>query len=486
MRRITIDPITRLEGHGKIDIFLNAKGDVERAYFRVPEFRGFEKFCEGRAVEEMPTLTQKICGVCPTAHHTASSKALDDLFKVDPPVAAKRIRELMYNAFMFEDHILHFYFLGGPDLVLDQDVPKSERNILGVIGKVGVEIGKAVMDIRKRVRAINATISGSALHPVCGLPGGVSKALAEEDRANIKSVTRDAVEFAKFTLKIFHDVVLKNKKYLDLIAGDTYHHRTYYMGLVDEENRVNFYDGKIRIVDPEGKETALFAAKDYLKHLEERVEPWTYLKILFLKEIGWKGFIDGKDSGIYRVAPLARLNVSDGMATPSAQAEYEKMFDVLGGKPAHNTLAYHWARLIEVLYAAERMVDLVEDDDITDPKVRNIPKETPKEGIGACEAPRGTLFHHYETDDLGILQRVNLLVATQNNAAPICMSVEKAARGLIKGGYVSDGILNMIEMAFRAYDPCLACATHSFPGEMPMIVSIYDNEKKLVEEIGRD
>jgi F420-non-reducing hydrogenase large subunit len=486
MRRITIDPITRLEGHGKIDIFLDGKGDVERAYFQVPEFRGFEKFCEGRAVEEMPTLTQKICGVCPTAHHIASTKALDDLFKVEPPVAAKKIRELMYNAFMFEDHMLHFYFFGAPDFVVGQDASKSERNILGIIAKLGAEIGKKVIDIRKRVRGINATISGSPLYPVCGLPGGISKALSKEDRDSIKAVTRDAVEFAKFTLKIFDDVVLKDKKYIDLITGDTYYHKTYYMGLVDEENKVNFYDGKIRIVDPEGKEVIIFAAKDYLKHLEERVEPWSYLKILYLKDIGWKGFIDGKDSGIYRVAPLARLNVSDGMATSLAQGEYERLFEVLGGKPVHSTLAYHWARLVESLYAAERMVELAEDDDITDPKIRNIPAQTPKEGIGVCEAPRGTLFHHYEADEFGIVQKVNLLVGTQNNAASICMSIEKAARLLIRHGNVSDGILNMIEMAFRAYDPCLACATHSLPGEMPMIINIYDKKKELVKEIRRD
>lgn len=486
MRRITIDPITRLEGHGKIDIFLDGKGDVERAYFQVPEFRGFEKFCEGRAVEEMPTLTQKICGVCPTAHHIASTKALDDLFKIEPPVAAKKIRELMYNAFMFEDHMLHFYFFGVPDFVVGQDASKSERNVFGIIAKLGAEIGKKVIDIRKRVRGINATISGSPLYPVCGLPGGISKALSREDRDSIKAVTRDAVEFAKFTLKIFDDVVLKDKKYIDLITGDTYYHKTYYMGLVDEENKVNFYDGKIRIVDPEGKEVMIFAAQDYLKHLEERVEPWSYVKMLYLKDIGWKGFIDGKDSGIYRVAPLARLNVSDGMATSLAQGEYERLFGLLGGKPVHSTLAYHWARLVESLYAAERMVELAEDDDITDPKVRNIPKETPKEGIGVCEAPRGTLFHHYETDESGIVQKVNLLVGTQNNAASICMSIEKAARLLIRHGNVSDGILNMIEMAFRAYDPCLACATHSLPGEMPMIISIYDKEKELVKEIRRD
>ena len=484
-KRITIDPVTRLEGHGKIDIFLDDKGEVENVYFQVPEFRGFEKFCEGRAAEEMPALTQKICGVCPTAHHIASSKTLDDLFKVEPPPAAKKIRELMYSAFMFEDHLLHFYALGGPDFVVGPDAPKAERNILGVIGKVGVEIGKKVIDIRKRIRGVNAIISGSPLYPVCGLPGGVSKSLTEEDRTNIKEATKDVVEFAKFTLKIFEDVVLKNKTYLDLITGDVYYHKTYYMGMVDENNKVNFYEGKLRVVDPDGKEVMKFEAKDYLKHLEELPVPWSYLKMLYLKNIGWKGLIDGKDSGIYRVAPLARLNASDGMATPLAQAEYERMFKTLGGKPAHNTLAYHWARLIEVLYAAERIIELVDDPELTNPKVRNIPTQPPKEGIGICEAPRGTLLHHYITDEKGILQKVNLLVATQNNAAAICMSIQKAAQGLIKKGNVSDGILNMIEMAFRAYDPCFGCATHSLPGKMPMIVHIYDRQMKLTKEIKR-
>ncbi|UCC94355.1 MAG: Ni/Fe hydrogenase subunit alpha [Candidatus Omnitrophota bacterium] len=485
-RRITIDPITRLEGHGKIDIFLDRKGDVEKAYLQVPEFRGFEKFCQGRAAEEMPALTQKICGVCPTAHHMASTKALDSLFSVEAPQSAKAIRELMYNAFMFEDHLLHFYVLGGPDFVVGPDAPKSERNILGVIGKVGLEVGKKVIDIRNRVRGINATISASSLYPVCGLPGGISKSLSKEDRANIKAVAKDVVEFAKFTLKVFDDIVLKNKKYVDLITGSTYFHKTYYMGLVDANNKVNFYDGKVRVVDPEGHEFIRFEAKDYLKHLEELPVPWSYLRILYLKSIGWKGFVDGKESGIYRVAPLARLNASEGMATPLAQAEFQRMFDTLGGKPAHNTLAYHWARLVEVLYAAERIQELSQVEELTNSKVRNIPKDAPSEGVGVVEAPRGTLFHHYKTDQKGILQKVNLLVATQNNAAAICMSIEKAAKGLIKRGKVNDGLLNMCEMAFRAYDPCLACATHSLVGEMPMIVSIYDKKNKLVKEIRRD
>ena len=483
--RIKIDPITRLEGHGRIDILLDDNGDVEQAYFQVPELRGFEKFCEGRAAEEMPAITQKICGVCPTAHHTASSKALDDLFKVDPPVAAKRIRELIYSAFMFEDHLLHFYFLGGPDFIVGPDAPKAERNILGVISKVGVEIGKKVIDIRKRTRGLNAMVSGSSLYPACGLPGGVSKSLTEEDRAEIKKIAVDSIEFAKFTLKVFEDVVLKNKEYVDLVTGDVYFHRTYYMGLVDEHNKVNFYDGKVRVVDPSGNEFARFSAGEYLEHIEERVEPWTYVRTTYLKKIGWKGFIDGEDSGVYRVAPLARLNVSDGMATPLAQAEYEKMFDTLGGKPLHNTLAYHWARLVETMYAAERMGELANDPDITNPKVRNIPTEIPDEGIGVCEAPRGTLIHHYQTDERGILKKVNLIVATQNNAAAICMSIKRTAKNLIKGGKVSDGILNMVEMAFRAYDPCLACATHAL-GQTPLILDIYDHERKLVKRIKKD
>ena len=459
-KKITIDPITKLEGHGKISIFLDDKGNVERAYFQVPDFRGFEKFCEGRAVEEMPALTQKICGVCPTAHHTASTKALDNLFNVEPPKAAKKVRELMYNAFIFEDHLLHFYFLGGPDFIVGTDAPKEKRNIFGVRDKLGAEIVKKAIDIRKRTRELNAMISGSSLYPVCGLPGGTSKALTEEDRAVIKDLTKDFIEFAESTLKIFDYVFLKNKQIFDLMVSDVYYHKTYYMGIVDEKNKVNFYDGKIRVVGPDRREFVKFEPKDYLKYLQERVEPWSYMKILYLKNPGWKGFVDGLDSGIYRVGPLARLNVSDGMATPLAEAEYKKMFSTLGGKPVHNTLAYHWARLIEVLYAAERMNELINDTELTNPDVRNIPNDIQKEGVGTCEAPRGMLLHHYEASKQGILQSANLLVATQHNAAAINMSIEKAARSVIKNDNVSDSLLNMVEMAFRAYDPCLACATH--------------------------
>ncbi|TET79175.1 Ni/Fe hydrogenase subunit alpha [candidate division TA06 bacterium] len=485
-KRITINPITRLEGHGKIEIFLDDKGDVENAYFQVPELRGFEQFCVDRPAEEMPRITTRICGVCPMAHHMAATKTLDDLFHVEPTPTARKIRELLYSIFMVEDHTLHFVYLGGPDFVVGPDAPAAERNILGVIGKVGLEAAGRVIDTRKRLRAIITNIGGKIIHPVFGLPGGVSKGITEEEREEIVKVAKDTVEFAQFLLKLFDDVVLKNKTYVDLIVGDIYKHNTYYMGMVDENNHVNFYDGELRVVSPGGKEIAKFRAQDYLEHIAEHVEPWSYIKFPYLKAVGWKGFVDGEESGVYRVAPLARLNASDGMATPLAQSEYERMFDTLGGKPVHNTLAFHWARLVEALYAAERMLELAVDPELTGTNIRNIPTATPDEGIGVVEAPRGTLFHHYQTDKDGILTGVNLIVATVNNSAAMCMSIKKAASGLIKGGNVSEGLLNMVEMAFRAYDPCLACATHSLPGEMPLEVNLYDSNKNLIRTIKRD
>ena len=483
--KVTIDPITRLEGHGKIDIFLNDKGNVDRAYLQIPELRGFEKFAEGRPAEDMPQITSRICGVCPTAHHMAATKALDDLYKVEPASAGKKIRDLVYNTFFVEDHALHFFFLGGPDFVVGPTAPKAERNILGVLGKVGLEIGKEVIGVRKQLRDLISLTGGKVIHPVLGLPGGVAKALAKEDQEKFKAAADHAVNFAEFSLKIFNDVVLKNSEYIKTITSDAYTHKTYYMGVVDKNNKVNFYDGDVRVVTPEGKEFIKFPVSKYLDHIAEHVEPWSYIKFCFLKDVGWKGFVDGADSGVYCVAPLARLNVADGMATPKAQAAYEEYFKTLGGKPVHHTLANHWARLIELLYAAERMVELANDPEITSPNIRTIPTQTPKEGIGVVEAPRGTLIHHYQTDDRGLITKANLIVATQTNAARIAMSVDKAAKGVIRDSKVDDGILNLVEMAFRAYDPCHGCATHSLPGQMPLIVRIFDPDHNLIREIRR-
>ena len=484
LKTITIDPVTRLEGHGKVVIFLDEKGNVENAYFQVPELRGFERFCEGRKAEDLPQIVSRICGVCPPAHHFASTKALDAAFNVEPPSAAKKLRELMYNGYYIYDHTLHFYFLGAPDFVVGPDAPPAERNILGVIKKVGLDVAGEVIKYRAYGQKITAMIGGKATHPTCGLPGGISKALTEEERQEIEKMAESSVEFAKFSLKLFDDVVLKNKKYVDLILSDMYTLKTYYMGLVDENNKVNFYDGKVRVVDPQGKEFVKFAPSDYLDIIEEHVEEWTYTKLPYLKKVGWKGLVDGPTSGIYRVGPLGRLNASEGMATPLAQQEYERMYETLGGKPVHSTLAFHWARLIELLYAAERALELSRDEEITSKEIRNKPGP-PGEGVGIVEAARGTLIHHYELDEEGLVKKVNLIVATTNNAPAICMSIRDAAMGLIHGVDVSEGVLNMVEMAFRAYDPCWACATHFAVGQMPLQVNIYDRNKNLLKTLRR-
>jgi F420-non-reducing hydrogenase large subunit len=481
MKKITIDPITRLEGHGKIEIFLNDNGEVANTYFQVPELRGFEKFSEGRMADDMPQITQRICGVCPEAHHLAATKTLDALYHVDPPGPAKKLRELLYSAFYVTDHTTHFYILGGPDFVMGPDAPVAERNIIGVINKVGLELGGAVIRTRMRNHHIIHMIGGRGVHPVFGLPGGVSRGINQEERKEIEDIARESVEFAKTSLKVFDDIVLKNKAYVDMILSDAYTHKTYYMGLVDENNKVNFYEGNIRVVDPDGKEFAKFSPKEYLNHISEHVEPWTYIKFPFLKKVGWKGFIDGKDSGVFRVAPLARLNAADGMTTPLAQEYYEKYFTTLGGKPVHHTLAMHWARLVELMYAAERLLELSRDPEITSPDIRTIPTGTPDEGIGIVEAPRGTLVHHYITDEKGVIKKVNLIVATLHNSAAVNMSVDKAAKFLLKPGKeITEGMLNRIEMAWRPYDLCLACATHTLPGHPATPIYVYDSNKTLL------
>jgi F420-non-reducing hydrogenase large subunit len=487
MKRISIDPITRLEGHGKIDIFLNDAGEVANAYLQVPELRGFERFCVGRPAEDMPNITNRICGVCPEAHHMASTKALDALFHVDPPPTAKKLREMFYSLFYATDHTTHFYALGGPDFVMGPDAPVAERNILGVINKVGMDIAGKVLKMRRDGHHLIKMIGGRPVHPNWGLPGGVSRGITEEQREEIEARGREAIEFAQFSLQLFNDIVLGNTDYVNIITGGAFTHETYNMGTVDENNHVNFYDGMIRVVGPDGKEHAKYEAKDYLDYVAEHVEPWSYLKFPYLKKIGWKGFEDGLESGVYKATPLSRLNAADGMATPLAQTEYERMYDTLGGKPVQHTLATHWARLVELLYATERWVELATDPEITGEEFRVLPTETPDEGVGCVEAPRGTLTHHYWTDERGILTKVNLIVGTTNNNAAINMSVKRAAQALItKDVEIKEGLLNTIEMAYRAYDPCMACATHTLPGQMPMEVTIRSQDGEILDKLTKN
>lgn len=473
MKKVTIDPVTRLEGHGKIEIFVDDAGEVAGAYFQVPELRGFEKFCEGRPVEELPRIVPRICGVCPGAHHTASAKAVDAVYGVTPPPTGLKLRELFYQAHFVHSHIAHFYALAAPDFVMGPDADPAIRNILGVVGKLGVAVAGEAIKHRAYAQEIQATLGGKATHPVCGVPGGMSKGLNEEERAEIEKKAVSSVEFSLFSLKLFRELVLGNSGYVDLIKSEPYQLRSYDMGMVDEKGRVAFYEGQVRVTAPGGAQFLQFDGKDYAQHLEEHVEPWTYLKFPILKQVGWKGVTDGADSGIYRVGPLGRLNVANGMATPLAQEAYQEFTSVLG-KPVTATLAFHWARLIELLYASERMVELIRDPEITGPDIRQVPTGCVGEGVGVVEAPRGTLYHHYKTDQKGLVKGLNIIVATTNNYGAIGASVARAAKGLIHGGEVNGGILNMVEMAMRAYDPCFGCATHAAPGEMPLALRVRD------------
>lgn len=486
-KKITIGPITRLEGEAKIEIFLDEKGNVENTYFQIVELRGFEKFCEERPAEEMPRITSRICGVCSGAHHIASCKAIDGVYGVNPPSAGKKLRELFYCAHLLHSHLFHIFALAFPDLVFGGlKYEKEKRNIFGVIEKVGLELGKKVLTSRKYTQRIQAIIGGSEVHATGGMVGGLSKPLNEDDRKEIEKMSEELLDFSKISLDLFKKIILDNGDLKEILDSKDYSLQTYYMGMIDNKEKVNLYDGEIKVIDSYGKEFVKFKAGDYLSHIEEHVEPWTYVKFPYLKDIGWKGLVEGRDSGIYRVGPLARLNVAKGMATPLADKACQEMYTLLGGKPLHSALALNWARVVEIVYIAERINELVKDKEITDKKVRTIPQGIVGEGVGCVEAPRGTLFHHYITDQQGIVKKVNFIVGTTHNNGPICMSIKKAAQRVIKNFKINDGLLNMIEVAFRAYDPCLACASHCLPGHMAMKANIYNSQKKLIDQIVRE
>jgi F420-non-reducing hydrogenase large subunit len=345
-----------------------------------------------------------------------------------------------------------------------------------------MDTAKEVIKHRAYGQRITEILGGKPTHPVSGVPGGQTKPLTGEGRKEIETMARSCVEFAKFTLQLFEDVVLKNPAYMALIQNPKLGLAVYNMGMVDEKNRVSFYDGKVRVTDQQGKEFVRFNGRDYLDHIAEHVLDWSYVKATYLKAVGYKGLVDGPDSGLYRVGPLGRLNVAEGMATPGADAAYRKLFDTFGTKPVNSTLAYHWARLIELLYAAERALELATDPGITGTDIRNMKFDVKPEGVGVVEAARGTLFHHYRLTEDRMIETVNLIVATTNNKGPICMSVREAAKELIHKGMVSDGLLNMVEMFFRAYDPCMACASHML-GQPPLIVSLRSADGSLIREI---
>jgi F420-non-reducing hydrogenase large subunit len=446
-KTLTIQPVTRIEGHARVTIQLDDAGNVADTKFHVHSSRGFEKFCEGRPAEEMPRIVCHICGICPWAHSLASVKAADAVFGATPPPAAVKLRRLMQAIAYLSDKTLNFYFLAAPDFVIGPDADYSVRNVIGIVN-AAPDLAKQVVHMRHLGAKMLENVAGRAIHPTFNVPGGVSKPLTETEREELLKGAREYLEFAKFTIKFAKENVFP--KYMDAIKtlGVI---KVGYIGTVAPDGSLDFYDGKIRLMKPDGSYDD-FAYDEYTDHIAEKVMPWSYQKFPYAKK--WGGFSMDLDNpiGIYRSNALARINVADKMKTPLAQAELDEFRNSFG-RPAHYTLLYHYARLIEMVQNAEEAVSLLEDPEITNKDIRVKCEPRSARGVGCVEAPRGTLIHDYETDKDGMIKNINLIVGTTHNTAAIGMSIMQAASMLIKEGKYDQGVLNKVEMAIRPYDP---------------------------------
>jgi NAD-reducing hydrogenase large subunit len=472
-QKITIEPVTRIEGHAKVTIRMNDAGKVEHAYLHVNEFRGFEKFCEGRMVFEMPSITPRICGICPVSHHLASAKAGDEVMGCPPPRPASLLRELMHMGQIIQSHGMHFFELAGPDLLLGFDADPAIRNVVGLIqADPGLTV-KAV-NLRKFGQEIIHTLGGRRIHPNFAVPGGVNKSLKAAERDTIRSGVDEAIATIQTGIQIMKGWAEKNMEDINKFAVFP----TGYFGLVTPENGLELYEGQIRLIDAAGQQLEKFDGRNYLDIIAEHVENWSYLKFPYYKKLGYPG-------GSYRVGPLGRLNIAEKIDTPLANAELKNFKALNPGHPVENTLIYHYARLIEALFAAERVNVLLDDPDLLSKDILNTHHNFRGEGVGIIEAPRGTLIHHYWARENGQLERVNLIVSTGHNNWAMSNAVDSVAKTYITGPEVTEGMLNRVEAAIRAYDPCLSCSTHAI-GQMPMIVDVEDTDGKLVRSIQRD
>jgi len=471
-QKITIEPVTRIEGHAKVTIHMNDNGSVDHAYFHVNEFRGFEKFCEGRMVFEMPSITPRICGICPVSHHLAAAKAGDKVMGVDPPRPATLLRELMHMGQIIQSHGMHFFELAGPDLILGFDADPAIRNVVGLIG-ADPELTTRAVQLRAYGQDIIYQVGGRRIHPNFAVPGGVNHALTADKREHMLSGLDKAIETTQIGIQIIKDWADANIADIEKFA--VFH--TGYFGLVTPENGLELFDGDIRLVDREGEELELFSAQNYLDIIAERVQDWSYLKFPYYKKMGWP-------DGVYRVGPLGRLNVCDKIDTPLAQEEWLTYRKINDGKPVFQTLYYHYARLIETLFAAERVRELLDDPDLLSNDILNKRFDFKGEGVGVIEAPRGTLLHHYWAKPSGQLERVNLIVSTGHNNWAMSEAVDSVAKTYVKGPDVQEGMLNRVEAAIRAYDPCLSCSTHAI-GQMPILVDVHDSKGELIQTLKR-
>ena len=472
-QKITIEPVTRIEGHAKITINLNDQGTVDHAYLHVNEFRGFEKFCEGRMVFEMPTITPRICGICPVSHHLAAAKAGDVVMGTPPPRTASLLRELMHMGQIIQSHGMHFFELAGPDLLLGFDADPAVRNVVGLI-QANADLAVKAVQLRKYGQEIIRLLGGRRIHPVFAVPGGVNKALEASARETMLQGLDEAIATIKVGLDIMKDWASKNQEDINKFAVL----QSGYLGLVTPDNELELYDGDIRLMDANGKQIVKFDDQDYLDYIAEHVENWSYLKFPYYKKLGYP-------KGVYRVGPLGRLNTIKSISTPMANEEFKEYMKINDGKPVEQTLYFHYARLIETLFAAEKVREILDDEDVMKKDIMNTKINFKGEGVGVLEAPRGTLIHHYKAKPNGQLEKVNLIVATGHNNWAMSTAVDSVAKTYITGPEISEGILNRVEAAVRAHDPCLSCSTHAV-GQMPIIIDVKDAEGNTIQTISRD
>ena len=477
-RKITIDPVTRVEGHGRVTVQMDESGKVGEARFHIVEFRGFERFIQGHPYWEAPLLVQRLCGICPVSHHLAAAKAIDQIYGVDPedldPTATK-LRRLLHYAQVFQSHALHFFYLASPDLLFGVNAPVEKRSV-GAVALEHSELARKGIQMRQFGQELIKALAGKKIHGITAIPGGVHKTfypdereyfLTENDTPSIDTMVAWAQEVVQF-IKDYHD---KHFHWLDSFASYPSGH----LGLVGDGGALELYDGHMRAIDSQGEITLNDVhSSSYLKYFGEGVEKWSYMKFPYLRHLGRK-------EGWNRVGPLARLNVCDHISTPLANEQLTEFKAYTNGRPNNHTMHSHWARLIEVLHCAELIRDLLNDPSILDDVQRGKLNRRP-EGIGIIEAPRGTLIHHYQVDEKGSITKCNLIVSTTHNNEPMNRAVKWVAQDVLdQQEEITDGMLNQVEVAIRAYDPCLSCATHAM-GQMPLILTVLDANGDVISE----
>lgn len=476
-RTITIEPVTRVEGHGKVTILLDDRGQVAQSRLHIVEFRGFERFVQGRPYWEAPVLVQRLCGICPVSHHLAAAKAMDVIAGAGTgdglTPTAEKVRRLMHCGQVFQSHVLHFFHLASPDLLFGYDAPPAQRNVIGV-ALANRELATQAVLMRKYGQEVIFATAGKKIHGTGAIPGGVNKSLTPEERDRLLHGPEPLnaakmVSWAQEALDFFKTYYRKHRALIDGFS----HFPSNHLSLVRKDGALDLYHGVLRAVDAEGNRILDDAdSQDYLLHIREEVKSWSYMKFPYLLHLG-------PEQGWYRVGPLARLNTADFIPTPLAQKEFEEYKAVTKGKPNNMCMHTHWARLIETLHAAESMRDLLQDPDITGPRL-TVKGKRRTEGVGLLEAPRGTLFHHYRVNAGDQIEMANLIVSTTNNNEPMNRAVNHVARTLMNGAReITEAMMNAVEVAIRAYDPCLSCATHAY-GRMPLEVTIEDAGGRLV------